>query len=84
MSEVATLKEQAAKKQAAPANSAPGASSSSSWGLSSFLGASGKDADLKKLASKCAKQMQNFHTRLQVKNVDHTQLADNSVDAEGS
>ena len=64
-SDVAVLKTNAAKAEA-PANSTVGSSSSSSWGLSSFLGASGKDNDIKNLASKCAKQMQNFHTRLQV------------------
>lgn len=65
MSEVATLKKGAARKEP-PANSASIPTPTSSWGLSTFLGASSNnDDDVKKLVSKCTKQMQNFHTRLQ-------------------
>ena len=74
MSEVATLKKDTAKKEP-PANSASAPTPASSWGLSTFLGASNKDDNLKKLASKCAKQMQNFHTRLQVVEFTHRGFA---------
>lgn len=76
MSEVATLKKSAAKKEP-PANSASPPTPTSSWGLSTFLGASSNnDDDLKKLASKCAKQMQNFNTRLQVCKIHTSQGSD--------
>ena len=70
-SEVAMLKKNTSKKET-PASTSSGSSNASSWGLSSFLGASDKGNDLQKLASKCAKQMQNFHTRLQVVQIQGT------------